>query len=384
MRVVLMISVFLLAIAVAATSRSAPTTVPAAPPQWRPIVSPDTQVFPALLIATANLAVGAGAVGAGGAILGDHHGMVGVAVAATRDDQRARVVVRAPALGRESSIEVRLPRAGDWYQIYPTMLWDWQRLHGVRRAMPETIEFALELDGHEATHLAKNVRVRSVNEAPYFVNDGNQQTDLSWMFAAYVDEEHPLVQKILGDALRVSKLRRFDGYQSKDPEQVYRQVFAVWQVLAQRGIRYSSITRTSSSNKTVLSQYVRFLDESWDNRQANCVDGSVLLASVLRRIDLDPQLVLVPGHMLLAFALDARGGNYAYLETTFLGKADASRSTGKADGSAALANFEAAVEEGIARYAASADRFGHDAYPEYRIVDIAAARKLGVAPISSR
>jgi hypothetical protein len=363
----------LAALAGGAVVRATPA---AAPPQWKPIVSPASQLFPALLIATANLRAD---VPGGAEVLGDPHGMVGVAVAATRDDQHARISVDAPGLGRPSSIEVVLPRAGTWYQVYPTMQWDYARLHAVRRAAPGTLEFAVELDGHAPARKAQRVRVRAVNEAPYSIDAGGERTDLSWMFAAYVDEEHPLVQRILGEALASGAVDRFDGYQSGDPEQVYRQVFAIWQVLARRGIRYSSIARTSLTDRAVLSQYVRFLDESWENRQANCVDGSVLLASVLRRIDLDPQLVLVPGHMFLAFALDAEGTQYAYLETTRLGAAGARASAG-----ALLGNFESAVEEGLVRYEQGAARFGRADSPEYRIIDVGAARRQGVAPIAVR
>jgi hypothetical protein len=377
MRAAAVVGAAVLAVWVAGASRSAPASVPLPPPQWQAIVSPGQQVFPALLIATANLPQGAA--DPAGKVLGDRNGMVGVAVVATRDRQRARVSISAPALGRPSLIEVVLPRAGTRYEVYPTMLWDFQRLHGVRRAVPETIEFALELDGHPAAHQAQRVRVRAVNEAPYSVQADGTRSDLSWMFAAYVDEEHPLVQRILGEALRDGYVERFDGYQSDDPEQVYRQVFAIWQVLARRGIRYSSITRTSAAGDAVLSQYVRFLDESWDNRQANCVDGAVLMASVLRRIDIDPQLVLVPGHMFLAFALDADGSRMAYLETTRLGATAA-----KAADSALLANFESAVEEGLQRHDAVAARLGRADSPQYRTIDIAAARRLGVAPIAAR
>lgn len=41
--------------------------------------------------------------------------------------------------------------------------------------------------------------------------------------------------------------------------------------------------------------------------QANCVDGRVLFASILRKIDIAPALVLIPGHMFLAFQLDQEG-----------------------------------------------------------------------------
>ncbi len=360
-----------------ATSPTAPANTQPAPVQWRPIVSPGTELFPALLIATANLTREAHAPGS--RILGDPNGMVGVTVAATRDAQRARVSVSAPGLGRTSSIEVVLARAGDWYQIYPVMQWDFARLHGLRRATPETLEFALELDGHAESRQSQRVRVRAVNDVPYSIDTDGSRTDLSWMFAAYVDEEHPLVQRILGEALDAGHVERFDGYQSGDPEQVYRQVFAIWQVLARRGIRYSSITRTAAASDAVLSQYVRFLDESWSNRQANCVDGAVLLASVLRRIDIDPQLILVPGHMFLGFALDPRGEQLAFLETTRLGAIAADASSARL-----LANFESAVEEGLARHDEVVDKLGRDESPEYRVVDIASARRSGVAPIAVR
>jgi len=367
----------LLVVGTLASAPKAPANTPSATLQWRPIVSPGTELFPALLIATANLTREAHAPGS--RILGDPNGLVGVTVAATGDGQRARVRVSAPGLGRTSSIDVVLARAGDWYQIYPVMQWDFARLHGMRRATPETLEFTLELDGHVTSRRSLRVRVRAVNDAPYSIDSDGSRTDLSWMFAAYVDEEHPLVQRILGEALKAGYVERFDGYQSGDPEQVYRQVFAIWQVLARRGIRYSSITRTAAASDAVLSQYVRFLDESWNNRQANCVDGAVLLASVLRRIDIDPQLILVPGHMFLGFALDHRGEQLAFLETTRLGAVAADTGSARL-----LANFEAAVEEGLARHDDVVDKLGRDESPEYRVVDIASARRLGVAPIAVR
>src|SRR6185503_5020189 len=70
---------------------------------------------------------------------------------------------------------------------------------------------------------------------------------------------------------------------------------------------------------SVNSQHVRMIDESINNAQANCVDGSVLLASLLRKIGIEPMLVMVPGHCYLAFHLDEEGKEVAALETTLLG-----------------------------------------------------------------
>ena len=361
---------------------------PAGAAHWQPIVSPFDQLFPALVIATATMPVRSAPADR---VLGDANGLIGAYVRATHANQRARLVVRVPDLARESELSVVLPEAGKRYALYPTLRWDFDRLHRVRAALPSLVELELFLDGASAGRQTRHVRLRSVNDAPYYVAD-DAPVDLNWMFAAYVNEDHPLVQRILDEALATRIVDRFDGYQSGDPERVYRQVFAIWHVLQRRGIRYSSITRTSSVHDKVLSQHVRFLDESWENAQANCVDGSVLLASVLRKIDLDPSLVLVPGHMFVAFDLDADGRGFGFLDTTLLGAVKRERngrsngltdaSNGDVSEADSLASFEAAVERGSGLYAKAAGRFEREDEPEYRIVDIGLARQNGVTPIA--
>lgn len=358
--------------------------------EWRPIVSPFGQVFPSLLIATASMP--APPAHAKSRVLGDGNGVIGASVLASRDGERARLTVRMPTLARESTLEVVLPKAGVRYALYPTMQWDFARLARVRQPGPDSIELELALDDAKPERRTERVRVRSINDAPYYVLDGARSADLNWMFAAYVNEEHPLVEQILKEALRSGTTKRFDGYQKRDPEQVYRQVFAVWNVLQRRGIRYSSITRTSSASDKVLSQHVRFLEQSWENSQANCVDGSVLLASILRRIDLNPSLVLTPGHMFLAFDLDARGRERAYLETTLLGTVErhgngrlkglSDSLEGDVDEDESFATFERAVEQGFARYQRARAKFADETAHEYQIIDIEAARRRGVTPIA--
>ncbi len=373
------------------------STVAAAAPApvdatWKPVITPFGQVFPSLLIATANMA--SEAAPARGRVLGDANGVIGAEVVARRDGERVKLSVSVPTLARDSTLEATLPQAGKRYALYPTIQWDFDRLAKLRQPGPDTIQFTLRRDDDPPATLAERVRVRSINDAPYFVADGTSAADLNWMFAAYVNEDHPLVDSILKEALLSGIVDGFDGYQSGDPAQVYRQVFAVWNVLQRRGIRYSSITRTSAPGDKVMSQHVRFLDQSWNNSQANCVDGSVLLASILRKIDLNPSLVLVPGHMFLTFDLDARGAERAYLETTLLGEVErrgngqlrglADSLVGDVDEATSLASFESASAKGAAAYRAAYAGLSRGDDPEYQVIDIDAARQLGVTPIGYR
>ena len=56
-------------------------------------------------------------------------------------------------------------------------------------------------------------------------------------------------------------------------------------------------------------------------KQANCVDGSVLMASILRKIGLDVFLFVTPNHCYIGFFTDPARTQMAGLETTILGQA---------------------------------------------------------------
>src|SRR5207253_257695 len=73
------------------------------------------------------------------------------------------------------------------------------------------------------------------------------------------------------------------------------------------------------------SQSVRLINELIDAQQANRVDGSVLFASVLRKIGLDVQLALLPGHMMVGAFLNRQHGERLLIETTMIGSRDLSR-----------------------------------------------------------
>jgi len=346
--------------------------------EWAPIVSPQGQLFPSLILATANLPQ---PVTKPARVLGDANGLVGARVRAEYAGQRARLTVRLPGWLRPSTIDVRLPVADQRYALFPTMEWEFSLLRAYTNAAPETVSFELQLDDASPERRVERVRLRSINEAPYFVVDAKQPTDLAWVFAAYVDEDHPMVRRILSDALKTKVVKRFDGYQTRDTRQVMNQVYALWHALQNRGIRYSSITRTGNGKTGVLSQHVRFIDESFGNAEANCVDGAVLFASLLRKIDLNPALVMVPGHMFVAFELKP-GGERSYLETTLID--DVLPSAGDEGDDASFASFVRASERGHAQYQKARARFGDRRQPEYQIIDIGAAREIGVVPIGAR
>ena len=119
-------------------------------------------------------------------------------------------------------------------------------------------------------------------------------------------------------------VNRFLGYQgdTSQSENVDKQVYALWNVLQKRNFKYSSTTNSSLSSNVVYTQRVRTLDDALESSQINCVDGSVLFASLLRAINIEPILVRTPGHMFVGYYTDAGRKNMNFLETTMIGDVD--------------------------------------------------------------
>jgi hypothetical protein len=69
----------------------------------------------------------------------------------------------------------------------------------------------------------------------------------------------------------------------------------------------------------VYAQRVRTIEDALKASQINCVDGSVLFASMLKAINLIPVLVRVPGHMFVGYYLDKNRKKIDFLETTMIG-----------------------------------------------------------------
>lgn len=140
-------------------------------------------------------------------------------------------------------------------------------------------------------------------------------------------------------------------------------------------------------------QTVQLVDESIRATQGSCADGSVLIASVLRRIGLNPIVVVLPGHLFVGFDLDQSGQKQVYLETTLLGvepayAADTEKQlttqllNGVTDAKTQVAvrSFVAAIESANQTYAQNRNRIEDDVNG-YAAVFIDDARQSGIEPI---
>ncbi|MEZ0486905.1 hypothetical protein [Fibrella aquatica] len=264
------------------------------------------------------------------------------------------------------------------YGIYPKVNYKYEFMRSRTQPGPVNLVFVLSVNGRKVGQKTQTVSLRAISECPFYLADEADETeeDLGYMFAAYVNEDDPRIDAFLNESLKTGIVSSFAGYQGTEAE-VIAQVAAIWATLGHRGVRYSSITNTSSNSQSVFSQRVRSLGDVLKNNQANCVDGSVFMCSVLKAIDIHSFLVKVPGHCYMGFYLDEKKTKPYFIETTSIGDAGL---TGLKIGSEqakkqAMISLRSAAAVARKDYMANAKEFDKED-SEYLKIDIDEAREL--------
>ncbi len=328
-------------------------------------------------------------------IYGDENGWLGVDLEGLKKGMQVSVEITAEGFMKPSKWQGTITTLGKDGRaiIFPKVMWDYEALIKVNQQRPLNVIFSASLDGAALRGITETYTLRSINDCPFFIKgdkSGQNGTNLDFLFAAYVNENHPQVQEILKEALKTGTVKQFDGYLSEDREQVLKQIFSVWNALQRRGIKYSNVAFTTPSD-SVYCQTVRFMDQSINSQQANCVDGSVLMASVLQKIGIQSYLVIIPGHCFLAFDLIPNSAGLPIgLETTMLGNNEITEvanidllpaKTFLKEHEDSQKTFFAALKSGNADLQGYARKLQSGDNPEFGLISIKDSRKKGIMPI---
>ena len=147
-----------------------------------------------------------------------------------------------------------------------------------------------------------------------------ESQDFSPYLGAFVTPNAPELMAFLRIAADLHPQKRLVGYQG-DRNQVQAQVKALFEALKTRAeITYVNSVLDFGPEGGAGSQRVRLPRESLVHRQANCIDGTVLFASLLEAVSLNPAIVIIPGHAFLAWETwNEDPKEWKYLETTQIG-----------------------------------------------------------------
>ena len=309
------------------------------------------------------------------------NGLLRLRVAHPGRSRTVRLSVSTPGLLAPAVIDARID--GE-VVLRPRLQWDIRALREIRAVRRQTLQVTLDSPGLKPIVRTIEVRLHPLDEALYFVREGASRIDLGWSFAAWVDPQDPVIDELLELAgIDASEQMRAPSGRAGRLERAR----AIWLGLERHGLRYADDSAGISQGPVVYSQRVRLLSSTWGERVANCLDGSVLIASALERLGVGSFLVLVPGHAFVGFYTDDARHEAEFLETTLLGFAGRSQpaATGSVEPAIrqrALEGFEAARRAGRDRYRKIAPRLDGRHRPDYALIDISKARAYGIMPLA--
>jgi hypothetical protein len=184
-----------------------------------------------------------------------------------------------------------------------------------------------DVDGRSEQQSSFPIWLLARNNAPLYLLDPTtgQWRDVSHYLGAWVTPNVPDVMHVLRRAAELHPQRVIVGYQV-DPAGVAEQVKAIYNALKAENITYVNSLPSFGAPEGSFVQRVRLPSESLQMQSANCIDGTVLMCSLLEAASLNPGIVLVPGHAFLAYEIQDRDPKrtvqWDFVETTMIGSHD--------------------------------------------------------------
>lgn len=146
--------------------------------------------------------------------------------------------------------------------------------------------------------------VSSVNLAFDPIESSAANSRINEILASFVTPNDDNVKEVISLAMEARKKKygdsSFNAYLSHDPNEVLKDIDSVYEAINSLGIRY--IYAPASFNK--IFQRVRLPKDVCLEKMGNCLDISLLFASVFEGIGLRPAVILLNNHCMLGVWLD--------------------------------------------------------------------------------
>ncbi|MFT7616930.1 MAG: hypothetical protein ACI97A_000560 [Planctomycetota bacterium] len=189
-------------------------------------------------------------------------------------------------------LHVRIDRVGDRQEIkldhFPLLL-SAEILSEQKERELTAIEVEISAAGTAPRTFAFPIEILAVNEWPGI-------NILPEILAAFVFPNDDIVNGILARALRHHEERvsvpSFDGYQSGSSAKVVDQIRSIYESLAAEDLGYVGAPASFEQD----GQKVRLPDTILQHRLGNCLDFSLLAAAVMEQCSLHPVVVISKGH----------------------------------------------------------------------------------------
>ena len=206
--------------------------------------------------------------------------------------------------------------------------------------------------------------VTSRRDFPWTIKGFTQQDDYN-LITAMVTPTDPGVEALIRAAANYDPNGIMtSGYDTQNDTSgsVSQRLSDIWD--AENNDYHLTYIGTTDSFASGSSQRIRLPAEVLAQSSGNCIELTLLYASVAEALGLQPDIIFVPGHAYVAVRADGTNDSYYFVETTMIGHA----------------TFSEATSKGLSEWGTAQDHvLAGD--QEYGWVDITTQRTKGILPI---
>ncbi len=195
--------------------------------------------------------------------------------------------------------------------------------------------------------------------------------DLTDYLSVFVTPHDETVGEVLTLTRKKADMVGYQGDPIHARQITQSQAKAYFETLQEKyDIQYSSASLNFGKVPGQFTQRIRLPKDTLNEKSANCIDGTVLFASLLQLVGFEPFLVIVPGHAFVGWRIWRGSNDYDFLETTMIGSS----------------TFEEALNEGNVQYQHAMNN-GYDQGTFFvdvqfiKLVDVADCRDKGIDPL---
>lgn len=163
-----------------------------------------------------------------------------------------------------------------------------QQLMNLTEAMDAGFEVSITVGDDVVLHQSHSIRLMAYD----------QWTGLGIkpeLIASFVTPNSPSINRVILNAAKFMEQmtgnNAMDGYQSGDRNRVRMQVAAIYEALRSEGIAYVSAPASYG-----MGQRIRLTEKVLNEKLGNCLDTTLLVASVLEAADIHPIIIFINGH----------------------------------------------------------------------------------------
>ncbi len=178
-------------------------------------------------------------------------------------------------------------------------------------------------NGRESLIVEKSVNVEMMSKRDLVVaivdENGDLVADFREYVVAWVTPASPSVEALLRQAAEFVPGEAIFGYQG-DEQGVLAQLAAVYKVINDvYQVRYVNTPVSLARTDRTFVQRIRLPAETIAQKAGNCIETTALYASAIEAMDMNPLIILVPGHAFVACETSEGSHQYIFIETTVLG-----------------------------------------------------------------